>query len=353
MEKNAKTILIVLAVLASAVFGAYKLYSKSQNSNPAEVLKAKAEQEIKHFSINGEVVSEDDSKKRPIAVMVENHPDSRPQSGLSEADVVYETMAEGGITRFMALYQSKNSQSMGPIRSAREYFAQLAEEWGAIYTHVGGSNEVIVQIQNGMYKNISDLNEYYNEQFFTRIKSRPAPHNVYTSTEQILKGAEYHNYSKEANFTPWQFKDELPAATTIASSIEIDFSRVGYEVGWNYDASSNSYKRLLYFEPHVDKVNNEQITAKTVVVQFVTVTPIPRDPLLSVDIDLASGGKALVFQDGEVIEGTWRKEAGPSTSLGTGRTRFYDALQNEIKFNRGKMWLELVPKEKEANLTWQ
>ncbi len=296
-------------------------------------------------AINGEQVKPEVSSLRPIAVMVENHPDARPQSGLSQADIVYEALAEGGITRFMAIYQSKEAKEIGPVRSAREYYAQIANEWGAVYAHVGGSNEVIAQIKAGKYKNLDDANEYYNFDFFPRKKNKPEPHHIFTSTEKLRDLIGFHKYSNTANYLPLQFKEDSPLATSTATKISIDFSRAGYEVGWNYDSALNSYKRLQYFEPHMDAENKSQIIAKNVVVQLVKVTPVPNDRLLSVDVDLNSGGRAIIFQDGKVVEGTWEK-------MNDGKTRYYDKSSQEIKFNPGPVWVELVPNDYPGRVTW-
>lgn len=304
-----------------------------------------SEDKKKYEALNGVYVVQDASLLRPVAVIVENHPDSRPQSGLSQADVVYEVLAEGGITRFLALYQLNNADAIGPVRSAREYFAQIADEWGALFAHVGGSNEVISQLKKGKYKNLDDANEYYNFEFFPRRKNRPEPHHIFTSSSKLKSLMAYHQFSEIADYQPWQFKNNSPVATSTAKNISIDFSRPGYEVGWNYNASQNAYKRSQYFEPHLDELTNQQITAKTVIAQIVNVIPVQGDPLLSVDIDLNGNGKALVFMDGGVVAGMWRKEGS--------RTRFYDSLNAEIKFNRGPIWLELVPKEKENKIAWQ
>lgn len=295
-------------------------------------------------AINGVKGSESVALLRPLAVMVENHPDARPQLGLLQADIVYETLSEGGITRFLALYQSKGADWIGPVRSAREYFAQIADEWGALYAHVGGSNEAIRQLKNQKYKNLADANEYYNFDFFPRRKDRHEPHHIFTSTEKLRELIDFHKFSDRANHQPWQFKDDEPAATSTASKISIDFSRAGYEAGWEYDAAQNFYKRLQYFEPRPDESSNQQIFAKNIVIQIVNVIPVLSDPLLQVNIDLDSGGRAVIFQDGISIEGTWMKQGG--------RTRFFDTSNNEIKFNRGSIWLELAPKDKQQNLIW-
>ena len=128
MITRAKTIVIVLAVLAAAVFLFLKFGSSAQINNSGN----EEPRQTFYEAINGNVMAEKSWENRPLAVMVENHPDARPQSGLSLADIVYETLAEGGITRFLAIYQSRDAGQIGPVRSAREYFAQIADEWARL-----------------------------------------------------------------------------------------------------------------------------------------------------------------------------------------------------------------------------
>jgi hypothetical protein len=268
-------------------------------------------------------VSKELSQLRPLAVMVENHPDSWPQAGLSQADIVYEALSEGGITRFLAIFQAQDVSSIGPVRSAREYYAEIADEWHALYAHVGGSNEVIAQLKNGKYKNLSDANEYFNFDYFPRNKGKVQPHHIFTSTSKLRDLISFYKYETKATFSPWQFQEAGELPTTTVKSIFIDFSRPGYEVTWEYNKETNEYSRLQYFQPHKDENTGKQIVVKNIVLQIVEVTPVPKDPLLSVDVDLNSGGKAVVFLNGVSVKGIWKKE--------NGRTRFYDEFENEIK----------------------
>jgi hypothetical protein len=341
--------IVIGAVLALAAVAAIVYKNKDQEArapqNPTSGQQQLVEQKTELApAINGVLVEPEAAGRRVIAVMVENHPESRPQSGLAEADLVYEAVAEGGITRFIAVYQTKEAQSIGPVRSARDYFAVLTDELGALYAHVGGSDEVLDQLKRGIYKNLSDANEYYNENYFQRITSRAAPHNVYTSIAKLKSLAEHRQYGQEANFSPWKFKDDSPASST-ASRIDMEFSLPGFNVAYEYDRGSNGYKRLLAGKAHMDAATRQQITAKNVVVQFVKVTPIPNDPKLRVDIAVYGTGKAVVFQDGRAIKAAWKKE-------GAARTRYYTEQGEEISFNRGSTWVELVSVEKEPQLKW-
>ncbi|MBI5529952.1 MAG: DUF3048 domain-containing protein [Candidatus Doudnabacteria bacterium] len=333
------TILILVSAILVGVF-----WRKKTNPQSSQNVQAAGNQqaEEKLEAINGVPVNKELAAARPLAVIIENHPDARPQSGLSSADVVYETLAEGGITRFLAIFQSSQAKAIGPVRSAREYFAEIADEWGALFAHVGGSNEVINQLKNNYFKNLSDANEYYNFDFFPRNNYKPQPHHIFTSVEKLRELIKFHDFSNTAIYTAWKFKSDQPADMATAKELNIDFSRAGYEVGWQYDALTNSYKRLQYFEAHMDEAAKKQITAKNVVAQIVNVTPVPKDPLLHVNIDMDSGGKAIILQDGKEIIGTWKKQ--------NNRTHYYNEAGQEVAFNRGPIWIELVPQDKESKI---
>lgn len=340
-----KSTKITIACIAGIIFfsGILVFFSKYEKNRDLNIENFQTQIE-KFYSVNGTQVSKEVSQLRPLAVMVENHPDSWPQSGLSQADIVYEVLAEGGITRFLALFQTQEVSSIGPVRSAREYFAQIADEWHALYAHVGGSNEVIAQLKNGEYKHLDDANEYFNFDYFPRKQGKVQPHHIFTSTQKLRDLISFYKYETKATFSPWQFQEVGELPTTTVKSIFIDFSRPGYEVTWQYNKETNEYARLQYFKSHIDENTGKQITAKNIVLQIVEVTPVPKDPLLSVDIDLNSGGNAIVFLNGVSVEGTWKKEKG--------KLRFYDEFENEIKFTPGLIWVELVPKDKENLLKY-
>jgi hypothetical protein len=342
----APLLVMVFALLAAGLVFAARLYQFGQGSNDNT---ENQEQLTKtYFSINGNLVDEAQSKTRPMAVMIENHSNSRPQSGLAEAEIVYETLAEGGITRFVALFQTNEAQSIGPVRSARDYFASIAEEYGAVYAHVGGSDEVLAQLNKNYYRNVTDLNEYFNGTYFQRLQSRPAPHNVYTSTEKIKQFIEDKDINNKADLTTWMFTDQpLAVENKSAESIAINFSQSSYKVGYTYDSTNSNYVRSLAGLPHLDATSKKQLTAKTVVVQFVDVSAIEGDEKDRIDIDLSGTGEALIFHDGTVTKAKWNK-------IGRERTMFTDLSGQPIQFNRGQMWIELVPNDSpNSRVTWK
>lgn len=351
MGKNRKKYILPVLVIAFAVLTvalSFKLrlnqFGSANDLNSTVVQSGEA---LKP-AINGLLLKEREAGMRPLAVMIENHTNSRPQSGLAEADIVYEALAEGGITRFVALYQTSEAKNIGPVRSARDYFATIANEYGALYAHVGGSDEVLTQLKNGMYKNITDLNEYFNASYFQRIKSRPAPHNTYTSTSELRRYLKEKNISETSRWQDWNFtdKDSLVAEKN-ATQVFIDFSIPSYKVGYIYDTEQKRYKRTLGGATHLDAASKEPLTTKTVVVQFVSVSATPGDAKDRIDVDLIGEGKALVFHDGTVTEARWNKS-------NSDRTHFSDLNGRAIEFNRGKIWVELVPDDTpNSRVTWK
>ncbi len=273
--------------------------------------------------------------QRPFAVVVENQIDSRPQSGLSQADIVYEALAEGGITRFLAVFQSQDVKSIGPVRSARTYFNDWAQELGAIYVHVGGNSDALYYLHNGI-QGVSDADQFYNGDYFTRIASRPAPHNVYTSTDLLNKLAAIHGFSTNKSYADYMFKDDQPSGPAAAAqSISINFSEPAYFVRWKYDPASNSYERYQSGSAAIDAGNGKNIYAKNVIVQRVANWPVASDTAYAISMGTRSGGSAQIFMDGSETDGTWK--------IVGGRTKFFDQSGNEIKFNRGEFWIEIVP----------
>ena len=284
--------------------------------------------------LDGEATGEQQSLRRPFAVMIENHPDARPQSGLSKACVVYETVAEGGITRFMAVFLHNDVGNIGPVRSAREYFADLAKQYDAVYAHCGGPTTIYDVIKN---LGLADLDQYFNGDYFWRIKTRHAPHNLYTSTDFLRKGSEAHGYNQQVFFQKLNFKDDEPLEMRPATeTVVINFSKPLFLVRYDYDRQTNTYKRFMVGKPHIDPDNNRQISPKNVVIQYAPISNIADDPKGRMKVNLVGTGRGIVFQDGKTIQATWNR------ATVTDPTRYYDPTGIEIKLNRGQTWFEVV-----------
>jgi len=301
-------------------------------------------------------------KRRPLAVMIENHTECRPQSGLSKADIVYEAVAEGGITRFLAIYYCDASAFdtlLGPIRSARTYFLDWTMEYDASFVHVGGATchpdvdpraRALCQINEYGIHDIDQIGRYGSYPYFWRDYEKlghpvATEHTMHSTTGKLWEVAEKAGYGAKdeeginwlENFKSWKFKEDDKEKGNIVK-IEFNFweGYRDYEVVWNYDQEKNEYKRLNGGEEHLDFNTKEQLTAKVVIVQKTNeIGPVDEHKHLL--YKTIGSGELLVFQDCKVIKGKWVKKDKAS------RTVFYDDQGREIELNQGKIWIEIVP----------
>lgn len=315
--------------------------------------------------VNGQLFTKDQAKnwqeRRPLGVMIENHVEARPQSGLSRADVIYEAVAEGGITRFLAIYFCQDAGDINPVRSARSYYLDWLSEYGSfpLYAHVGGANtpgpaNALGQLTDYGWRkaNGNDLDQFtLGFPTYWRSADKFAPHNVHSSTAKLFEAGAKRGFTNvdtagaswNEKFVQWQFKDEpsLQDRPTASQSAKVGFwAGFGqYAVDWQYVPQNNSYKRSHQDTPQIDVLTNEQLEAKTVVVQFEDERRANDGYPGNVHIiyKTAGKGKALVFQDGKVITATWEKKDRLS------RTKYLDPAGAEIKFDRGLIWIQVVP----------
>lgn len=287
---------------------------------------------------NGVKTTKEAAERRPFAVMIENSIAARPQSGLDQADVVYEALAEGGITRMMAIYacSGDNASSIGPVRSARSYFVDWVEGWEAIYAHAGGSPDALSLIDED---EILDLQNFGDGIYFWRSRDRSSPHNLYTSYEGLKGFAEKLGYDLEGDYKELTFKDDIAVPERPeGQEIVVNFSSYNYRVGWVYQKTSNSYLRYLAQEADRDLVSDKQIIAKTIIVMRIKQN-LMNNNSQRLYMDTTGSGQALIFQDGQVIEGSWEKK------FKGDRETFYDQNGEEMALNRGQIWIEIVKPE--------
>ena len=272
-----------------------------------------------------------DINKLPVTgVMIENSPDARPQSGLVDAGVVFEAVAEGGITRFLALFQDTKPGYVGPVRSARPYYIRYLLGFDANYAHAGGSPVAIADIAS---LSVKDMDQFYNGGSYDRVSNRYAPHNLYTSIDRLLALGASKGYTS-STYTPIARKAEKKIDTPAASAIDIAISSSFYNVHYTYDTANNSYLRSEGGQAHTDEKSGKQINPKVVAV---VVTDKGTDPDGIHSVYRTSGsGQAFIFQDGDVIKGTWSKPDDRS------QIQFKNAAGEEQKLNAGQTWITLV-----------
>jgi hypothetical protein len=266
--------------------------------------------------------------------MIENSTDARPQSGLTGAEMVFEAVAEGGITRFLAVYQCQSSiKEIGPVRSARTYYVDWAKGLDALYAHVGGSPDGLAEIES---LNVADLNQFSLGTYFWRSSNRVAPHNVYTTIEKLYEAALSKSLKTTGKFDALKHKEKESTATsstTKLTSLAVGFSSTNYNVLWNYDSVDNVWFRTHAGVKQLDTNNQKQISAKNIAVAF---TGISTRSDGRKDIVTTGTGDALVYIDGKEVKATWKKK---TTSA---MLKFYDENGKEIQFNPGNLWIEFV-----------
>lgn len=338
--------LIVLALL-SGTLGLYSAAHKKQQ--PQKPIMAAITQKLPPIPppppkprspLSGMEVDNDSIAKRQVtAIMIENSPAARPQSGIKTAGVVFEAIAEGGITRFLTLFQESRPGLIGPVRSLRPYYIDWLAPFDAAVAHVGGSYNALNEIRSGLYK---DIDQFFNGNSYWRAGDRYAPHNVYTNFDKLDDLNKSKGYTA-SNFTGFARKAAAPVAVSDASKIDIDISSADFAAHYDYDKPTNSYPRSEGGQVHNDREGG-QLTPKVVVVIKVPMHTGFEDGYRE-QMDTFGSGPAYVFQDGTVTQGTWDK---PNR---TTQMSFKDGGGKVVTFNPGQTWITAIPTEK--NVTWQ
>ena len=296
--------------------------------------------------LSGLEISDSVSDSRPVAIMVENSPDSRPQSGLIYADMVFEVVDEGGVTRYVAVYSSNDADIIGPVRSARIYYAELARSFDPIYTFWGTYPECFDAIKT-MDMDVLDANQMgvvpsTDSGWRDYNRSSVTEHTAFMSTAGIKEDASGYGYSLEGGQSPLRFKiDAVDSEKGDISNVSIDFSSETYKVDFAYDAESNEYLKYTAGSPHTDFDTGKQISVNNVIVMITNIDgPIDESGHMVVRTTGAGdNGKAFFFLDGNVIEGTWERNSifEPFT--------FRDNEGNIVLFNRGSTWVSMIQTE--------
>jgi hypothetical protein len=305
--------------------------------------------------LTGELVKEADAAawkdERPIGVMINNYVDARPQSGLVDADLVYEVVAEGGITRFLAFFLDKLPDKIGPVRSTREYYLVLVKELSdAMIMHIGYSPQALEAIETWPVRSLSR-----GGATFTRDQARidrgiAIEHTAYVNGPDLRTRGNELGWGGKGAISVWQFKNDGPVDTAQAplvgesKNIKIVFWVDGdYTTEFKWIRNTNSYVKFTGYDsagapiPTKDQETSKQVTVKNLIVQFVKEVSIANDPKNRLDYQLVGSGQAIVFEDGKAIKATWSKASRDE------RTKYFDSNGSEIVFNRGKIWVSIVP----------
>lgn len=378
MLKDKKTIFLAIMVYLGATAASYFLFTKTPLA--ARLVDAPTPPKV---DSNGQLVFDDSlpktepcpmngekyskqqkdwwEKHRPLGVMIENHENARPQSGINSADITYEIVAEGGITRTLNIYYCQTPAQVGPVRSARTYFIDFMSEYGdsPLYAHVGGANtpgpaDALGQLTDYGWTGYNDLNQFsIGFPTFWRDYNRlghdtATEHTMYSTTDKLWKFAEEKRglgvkgedgTPWDKGFTPYKFKDNESKGSAQTVHVEHWDGDGDYVIDWVYDPATNSYNRKNGGVPHLDKNTGKQLNAKNIVILFMRESSANDGYENNAHLlyDDTGTGKAIVFMDGKQIAGKWSKDSR------TDKTIITDNSGKEIQFNRGKIWFHVLP----------
>lgn len=285
-------------------------------------------------NLDGVLVPKGEEALQPIAVMVENSPEARPLSGVSSANLVIEAPVEGGITRFMLIYDATTTfAQVGPVRSARPYYVELADALHAVYAHVGGSQEALENI--GKINGFRNLDEYYNGPTFWRSATRPAPHNVYTSSEAVAKAIARKGWQPES-FTPWRYEMSRASSTHDGLNLSVPYGGT-FNVSWTYDEDSNRYVRRQAGVTQKD-ADGTVVSSTNILVLKTDAQQV--DDYGRLHLRTTGSGKGVLFRDGERFDLTWRRTA-------TGWFTFETVEGSDVFFAPGPTWISFATRPDE------
>ena len=291
--------------------------------------------------LTGMPVTEAVAARPVIAVMIDDQSQARPQSGLSQASVVWQAPAEGGIPRYMALFQDTDPKLVGPVRSSRLYYIAWASEWRAVYVHSGGSPQALALLRSsqGRGKVVYDADEYrWGGRYLYRLKTRNAPHNVYSDAKKIRAlvkavGAKPMDYRAAWQFAP----DALLLDRPKGSRITIPY--LANKISYAYDRTSNAWLRSVSGEgKQVDAGTGKRVAPKNVVIMFMSFAPLNDGSTKGrLEAEFTGKGKAWIATNGTAVKGTWKK-----ASM-TAPTMFYGADGTPVTLTMGQTFVQVIP----------
>ena len=349
--KHAISILVILTVTWACFLVYYQAkisaLNSARNSTPI-VVSIPKESEKYYSSVSGIEVANAELAKAPVtAIMIENSPSARPQSGLKKSAVVYEAVAEGGITRFLVIYQNEKPSLIGPVRSLRPYYVEWLKPYNASVAHVGGSKRALDEVRNGQYR---DIDQFFNASAYWRASDRRAPHNVYTNFEKLdaLNSQKNYTSSEASGFirvaTKKNSSEKTNTSTLIpANEISMTISSNLYNPSYIYDAESKTYLRSIGGKPHLDREDG-QIAPHVVIAMIVAENTVNEDGARE-NIITTGSGRAVIFQNGTVQDVKWER-ANTSEQI-----KFVDGDGKTVPIERGQTWISAIPGK--GSVSWK
>lgn len=297
------------------------------------------EGEVRSF-YTGEWMDEKKAKNRPVAVMTENTHVTLPQYGIGNADIIYECPVEGGITRLMTIYQDYASlKKVGNVRSCRLYYVYFAKEFEAVYFHAGESKYALDVLNSSFIDNVDGITGKGGA-FYYRDNSRRAPHNLYTTGENLVSAIKSYgydtklpeNYTSHYRFTTEDSQNLLEQGET-AKKVSLYY--VDAKPWFVYNETDGLYYRYEFGDKQIDGSTGEQLAVKNIILQN-CYSSLKDSKNGTLDIDYLSGGSGMYITNGKAVPITWKRASANDI------THYYTQDGQEIILNPGKTWVEIV-----------
>ena len=343
LTKKIKLIIISLSVII--VIGLGLIYYGYKNDWFSKETKDKIKEIIEKKPVKKLQVIDLDSKTRPYAVVIDNVKAARPQVGTKDAYLIYEMIVEGGLTRMLALYKDSNVKQIGPVRSARHYFIDYALENDAIFVHFGWSPQAESDISKYKVQNLNGLSNPSN-MFWRDSSLHRAPHNVYTSSTNMLTAAGNRKYRTDSkdfkllNYVVDEFEliDKYPEETDIlpATEVRVNYSKSVYS-SFTYDAENKVYLKSINGNSHIDAAKNEQLDFKNIIVVTGVANHTIDRATNRQNIKNVGTGNGYYITNGTAIKITWNKTSRSE------KTIYTDINGEEIEINDGKTFINIQP----------
>ncbi len=335
--KMQRTVYIVTGgIIALMILFSFIIW-RNTRTEPAAPAQESAQETVTEVrrQIDGARIATEKENRFPVAIMIENSSDAWPLSGVEKAQVVFETLAEGYIPRFMAIFAGdEDVPQIGPVRSARPYFIDWAEPYNAAYLHVGGSPAALTELRRS--ERVLNVDQFFKDEYFWRSQKRYAPHNVYTSST-LLEKLRVDMQLAAAEYPLYHYTDTEPTLDQRPKEVNdvvVNFTTQTYQARWKYDRDYNAYTR--YQKDTLTTTENAGvIRAKNIVVMVTDMKVL--DGVGRRDVRTTGEGKAWIFRDGTSYQVTWKRQTTKDL------TRFFDETGSEIALNAGTTWFEVIP----------
>lgn len=321
---------------------------KEEVTEPVEVVDTHEGKAIN--PLTGLYIDKEAAKRRPIGIMINNLKDALPQSGIAQADVMYETLVEGAICRLFAVFQDFDAVKIGPVRSARHYFLDFAFDFDALYVHYGESPQAQIAIKKLDAPAMNGLSYLDNIMCF-QDPERVRPHSTYTSFDGLMAAWDQVEYRKELSpdlASKFKFSEEdyTPESKISVNKLTLRFSyyQIPYFV---YNKEEGVYARFEFDEPQIDVEINKQLTYKNVIIQFTDMWVIPGDTAGRMDMTLVGSGTGYFVSNGKVLPITWEKASH------TEPTQYFLEDGSPLLLNKGKTWIAVFPSDQANEIKFE